>query len=831
VRPAPAPWIALLAVAAAWLSAAPLGAQQAEYTAYPDDAGTASVTPGERYAAGGLHRAVFGEHYRDLWSTPVQAPVLDLESFAGGLTPDEKGGGQQTRSLHFVSGDGREFTFRSLDKDPTKAVPEPLRGTVVHRLVQDATSAMLPGGALVLPVLLEAAGVLHAAPLLVVMPDDERLGPHRKAFAGLLGTVEERTGDGFGGAPEVVDSDDLLERLREGPDHRVDAAGFLTARLVDHLVGDWDRHEDQWRWAGYPAAGGMLYRPIPRDRDQAFARYDGIVPGLARKVNPKLTVFGPAYPSNLTGFTWNARKLDRQLLAPLDRAAFDSVAAALQAVLTDSVIEAAVARLPAAHGARWGARLAEALRRRRDALPEHAGRWYRLLATDVDVWATDAADQAEARWEGGALHLRVRRGEAVAPWFDRRFLADETGEVRLHLGEGADRVALAGGRDGPRLRIVREPGDTVVGLGTAGNVRLHQHHAEDSAGTAEEARDSTAADPLAKEPRDWGREFGLGPRVGHDPDLGLLLGAGAAWTDYAFRREPYGSRTQLSAVYATGADGLRAELVTDLRRADPHSRLGLLVRASEVDVVRFNGLGNETPDAGAAGEVDLWRLTVGATLERALSPALRLRGGPVLVYATTDRERAAASWQPVPRGADGFGRIGAAGELALEHDGLRAGAGGAVYPPLWSARATFGEVHGEARGLFHLGGPALAARLGGKRVWGPFPYDEAAFLGGARTLRGYDYQRFAGDAMVYGGLELLMPVARVLPHLVPTRVGLILLGDAGRVWSDGDRSDRVHAAVGGGVRLELFEERHSVSLLYAEGREGGRWHLQLGLPY
>jgi hypothetical protein len=36
------------------------------------------------------------------------------------------------------------------------------------------------------------------------------------------------------------------------------------------LIGDWDRHYDQWRWAEYKKKGQVIYRPIPRDRDQVL---------------------------------------------------------------------------------------------------------------------------------------------------------------------------------------------------------------------------------------------------------------------------------------------------------------------------------------------------------------------------------------------------------------------------------------------------------------------------------------------------------------------------------------------------------------------------------
>jgi hypothetical protein len=39
------------------------------------------------------------------------------------------------------------------------------------------------------------------------------------------------------------------------------------------LIGDWDRHYDQWRWAEYKKKGQVIYRPIPRDRE--FSKFDG----------------------------------------------------------------------------------------------------------------------------------------------------------------------------------------------------------------------------------------------------------------------------------------------------------------------------------------------------------------------------------------------------------------------------------------------------------------------------------------------------------------------------------------------------------------------------
>jgi hypothetical protein len=50
----------------------------------------------------------------------------------------------------------------------------------------------------------------------------------------------------------------------------VDENEYIKARLFDMLIGDWDRHYDQWRWAEYKKKAIVIYKPIPRDRDRFF---------------------------------------------------------------------------------------------------------------------------------------------------------------------------------------------------------------------------------------------------------------------------------------------------------------------------------------------------------------------------------------------------------------------------------------------------------------------------------------------------------------------------------------------------------------------------------
>jgi hypothetical protein len=798
-----------------------------------------TVTAGEQYAAGPLHRALLGEHYRDLWTTPVQVPLLDLESYAGGLTPEELGGGLQTRSLKLKSADGRRFAFRPVDKDPSEALAPAYRGTVADRLVQDATSAANPAAPTIAAALLDAVGVLNARPQLLVMAAQEELGEFRGAFSGALGYLEERPEKGFAGSSDVVEWDELLEHLTKDAAHRVDAEEFLRARLVDHLLGDWDRHRDQWRWAGFKAGRRTIWRPIPRDRDQALVRYDGMLLEVARKVHPKLVSFGPEYPSVL-GLAWSAQELDRRLLASLNHERFQTVAEGVRLVITDSVIASAIDRLPAAYRALDGAWLAEALRRRREALPAHAEDLYRMLAQDVDVNGSDSTDIVVARRDSqGRLDLVITGVAGIDTLFERTFEPGETGSVRVLTGRGRDTVRLYGTSGaGPLLEIERDPGaDTVIADGTTRRYRLYPPRPP----AARAKGDSTASQQA---PRDWGSSFGFSPRAAYDADFGLILGAQATRTDYGFHRMPYGSRVRLLMEYATAADGLRLELIADVRRVNPKLRLELRAQASELEVVRFAGYGNETPAPDGSGfhDVDQWQFLLAPTVAYGSSPKLDLYGGPIVKYSTTDLHGDHLIAQSRPLGSAGFGRVGmqagltASTSAMADFDEARGAIAlkGSVYPPIWSPDATFGTFALEATGRvpIPLGPtPVLAGRLGAQRVWGAFPYDEAALLGGQRSLRGYEYQRFAGNAMLYGNAEVRVPIAEVLKHWVPTRIGAFALADVGRVWAEGEESSELHAAGGGGLWLSFFEERNTASLAIASGAEGARWYLRTGLTF
>jgi hypothetical protein len=135
---------------------------------------------------------------------------------------------------------------------------------------------------------------------------------------------------------------------------------------------------------------------LPEDRDQAFAKYDGLLLDLVRPMAPQLTEFGPKFNSIL-GMTWNGRTVDRDLLVGLSRSDWDSVVSTVQSRLDDSVIDEALRRLPKSHYDLVAEDTAVILRIRRDKLPEIAEAYYCHLAGEVDIQATETSEVIKAK--------------------------------------------------------------------------------------------------------------------------------------------------------------------------------------------------------------------------------------------------------------------------------------------------------------------------------------------------------------------------------------------------------------------------------------------------
>ncbi|WP_201981995.1 hypothetical protein [Hymenobacter rubidus] len=415
------------------------------------DSATVRVAAGPQYARGAVWRFFWGTHYRALWATPVTVPVVRLATVTPDtLTPTRAGGSYQTHTLRLCAADGREFVLRSVDKDASAALRAGWMRRLLGGLMKDQTSVAQPYGAYVAAPLAEAAGVYHTNPGLVFLPNDPDLGKFRADYANALYLLEERP-DGnqlsaanFGHSPAVVNSRRMLTAIRRRPGAQVEARAYLRARLLDMWLGDWSRRPDQWRWASFPAAGRVSYRPIPRDRDQAFFLFDdGLITRIISWLVPKYHSFHATIPlGTVDGLSTTARTLDRTLLSTLSADDFRQEADSLRRRLTNAVIAKALTNGPAETRATIAARFGPLLRSRREQLPAVAQRYFEVLSQESWVVGTDK-DERFIISEAGPGRARVqvlarRAGQPDSLISDRTYDRQTTRQLNLYGLAGND---------------------------------------------------------------------------------------------------------------------------------------------------------------------------------------------------------------------------------------------------------------------------------------------------------------------------------------------------------------------------------------------------------
>jgi hypothetical protein len=661
------------------------------------------------------------------------------------------------------------------------------------------------------------------------------------------------------GATEIVDHLELYNRLEAGEGAAVDAAALLRARLTDLFMGDWDRHRKQWRWAKLP--GNASWVPIPEDRDQAFSRYEGYVLDRARARDPRFQELGRRY-AGIGGLTFNGWDQDRRLLTGFEREDFVEAAKEVAGRLTDAAIEAAARRMPPEWYAKDGPRLVSDLRARRDGLPEVAERYYRFLASQVDVYMTNRRERVDAaRAPNGDVEVTIRvldaAGQPGDTTYHRVFHERETEEVRLYALGGDDVLALTGGSRGPRVRMIGGKGDDTLDATGGGRAKLSDSEGRNRALGAAHDDEPYHAPPTSKNapwipPRDFTRETWGTPLAAYNSDMGLFLGYTLMQQRYGFRKSPYASSHRASGGWAFAQESGRVDYLGDFRRENRRSYFSLYGYASGIDVLRFYGFGNETeaPESQDFYRVHATQFVVHPALRIPFAGKWQLSVGPALKYTSNEEDRNELVNTVQPYGSGGYGALGVHGilswdgrdDIILPHRGGFAAVRGTWYPEAWDVESSFGQVNGNVNAYLPLGARAtLALRGGGKKLFGTYPYMEAASLGqgglgaGAleepeNTLRGYRARRFSGDSSAYGNADLRLRISS-MNIIVPGVWGVTAFGDVGRVWYEGESSDKWHTGVGGGLWFCWLTNRVSASVGYSHSEEDDLFYVTGGFHF
>ncbi|MEQ8879403.1 MAG: BamA/TamA family outer membrane protein [Cyclobacteriaceae bacterium] len=816
--------------------------------------GETSVTSpisNQYHGFGKAHHFWLGQNYRSAWATPVEMSVFDIGTEHGGLEIVKLGGGNQTKSLRLEAKDGRQFVLRSLEKYTEKLLPDLLQSTIAGDILQDQISAANPYGAFAIPALADAAGIYHTNPKLVYVPDDPRFGKYRETFAGLPVLYEERPNDEIaeqffdGEGEDVKGTPDLIQELRDDNDEAVDQPFALRSRLFDMLIGDWDRHEDQWRWVRRDKEPqGHLWRPIPRDRDQAFFVNEGLVGWFAsrRFILPNSEGFDE-YMNYPPGFNTSARFFDRTFLNGLSWEAWQQEIEFLQSQLNEEIFREAMQAWPDTIRELSAEKTVKVLEARLADMQRYARIHYLFILKEVEVVGTDKheyflVERLNPDQMRVTVHKRKKDGELEQVIYRRKFLATETNEIRLYGLGGEDVFEFKGVNAGKiRVRVIGGDDDDLVDASSVdgSGKRVLVYDTKDTKLEGDRSVKSKLSDKPGvnfynRTAFEYDKFIPL-LNIQFNRDDGLFLGAGFIYTKEGWRKDPFEQKHQLTgnAALATGAVNLNYsgiftdvvgswDLVADLSLQQPYS------------VSNFFGFGNES-DFDFDGEgiaaafddpIDFYRVRYNRSntflgLGKSLGVSGNFEFGVQHLSFGLD-EAASNKFIGDPASGvdaatldDSYHFLGFKAELNLDtrdntfipSKGVTSDLSFRRYYGMNDDSENFTRMSGSFGIYVPLYPPkkiVIASQVGVEHLIGDATFYNTASIG-QQQVRGYRRNRFVGNTSFYNATDIRIHLINVKTYFLPMGIGIVGFHDVGRVWYNGESSDAWHRSQGFGVWL------------------------------
>ncbi|MEO7305948.1 MAG: ShlB/FhaC/HecB family hemolysin secretion/activation protein [Ferruginibacter sp.] len=816
---------------------------------------TITVVAGKQYYTGNFHQKLWGKHYRKEWNTPINFRVVMLDTLAGGLTPYEAGGGRQSKSLRLKDISGKEYVLRSIDKTFGKALPEIIQGSFIEKIADDQVSIAHPYSAVTIAPMAEAAKILHTEPVIIYIPKQARLGEFNDKYGDDLYLFEQRP-DGnwenaanMGNSTNIISTEKLMEKLEKDNDNRVDQQLYVRSRIFDFFIGDWGRHEDQWRWASYKDDGQTIYKPIPRDRDQSYTKFDGLLLGL---VKPGRFQSFEDHIKNINTFNYPARHLDRRMANEITLEQWLLQAKELQQLLTDAVIESSVKQLPVETFPISGNEIISKLRSRREHLQEYARTYYLFLAKEVDITGSMDNEKFEVkRTDDGSTAVNIYKitneGKTKnKPFYSRTFYSHETNEIRLYGLGAADKYEVSGKADkaitvrligGPdkdeykdestvkgsskKTHIYDNPGNSII----AGS-ETKQHLSTDSAINAYQYDDFIY------------NKKGFKPSLFYSNEDHIYVGLKYGIKTYKWRKRPLAFTQNLYLRYSLTEKGISAGYEGKFTEAVQKWDLHLDINYDQVRWSNYYGLGNETKKLDIARVKNRLRTKefmamaglsrkFGGHHKLSLSgfyQTVQIKNDTVFVKGLLPASPELYATQQFAGAQFNYSFLSVNDSL-LPTKGFGFTAG-ITYTDNLQNGNNFMRYTGSAQLLVPFTKTlGLVMNAGAATLSGSPEFYQYNTIGGGKTLRGYRRTRFFGKTSAYSQNELRW-IKDVRSYLYNGKFGLMALYDIGRVWMPGESSNSWHSGIGGGIILAPYN-RIAVSAGYAASPDGGNLFLRI----
>lgn len=836
---------------------------------------TSSVYLPEEVDKTDYFESFWGQHYRAVYGIEVEAKTAVLDTLYGGLEVVRPGGGHQTRSLRLITKDGKEYNMRALRKSAVQFLEttafkgingdEYFTNTIPEDVISDFYTAAHPYGAFAIPTLAKAAKVYYTTPELYYVPQQKRLGKYNEDYGNQLYMIVERPTDdfenrrSFGYPDDIKSTDDLLEKLREDEDYKLDEEAYIRARIFDMLVGDWDRHSDQWRWAEFEDGDKKVFVPIPRDRDQVFANFDGKFLNLLRSIMGSINQFG-VYGEDIVDLKWfneAGAKLDRALIKRSDKEVWLTEARNMQARIDKTTIDNAFRALPTEVQDTTMVQIKNKLMLRKDNLVSIVERYYTEFIKFQMLTGTDKDDLFEiTRLPNGETRInafRIKDGEKGKELFDRTFNSKTTEEIWLYGLDDDDVFEIKGKqKKNVLIRIIGGQNKDQYNVAHGSRIKIYDNKSKKNEVLEKGGAHVRMTNFYQANVYDYKRKRSSGGtiqfEVGYNPDYGTVLDLSYVKERFDYILNPYSQRTGLSVNYQFLTQGL--DVAMSKSYAAVLGNLNGVINGrytSRNYTQNFFGIGNETENRDDElslnyNHANLAMYNGGIGVERATDYGsfFQLK----LDVHTVEVKRAIGNFIDTQTSITTEDRdyflIPNATYVYQNFDDADFPAKGMLFSINGGGidninKETFtGFI--ESKLQFHnslLSNNRLVLKTSGITylTFGDTPqFYQQAQLGATSGLRGFRAQRFTGARSLAGTAEISYAFKKLRTFFFPLGIDLYAGYDVGRVWTKNDTSGVWHDAYGGGFMLKWTDALQGNASVFTS-EEGAQFQFSFMFSY
>jgi Calcineurin-like phosphoesterase len=840
-----------------------------------------SIYSKEETDKSGFFEAIWGENYRDIYSKKITAKVATLDTLYGGLEVVRKGGGHQTRSLRLKLKDGRELNMRALRKSATQYIQtvvfkdnyieNEFDETIVEDLILDFYTAAHPYAFLAIPKLSDAAQVLHTNPRLFYIPKHKHLGKYNDEYGGELYMIEERPEDNysndknFGYADDIESTHDIIEKIRKDEEYKIDEVAYVRARLFDMLIGDWDRHQDQWRWAQFNQPNGdKVYRPIPRDRDQVFSNFDGTLLDIGRAISSSTKQL-QVYDAELKDIRWmnNAgHKLDKALLKQADKSIWLEQANFLMSQITDEVIEEAFLNLPKEIQDETIEDIKSKLKGRRENLIDIATRYANYLDELVILTGTDKDDYIEitrtANEETRVQIWRIKDGKKADVIVDRTYNRAITKEIWVYGLDDKDVFEVNGKANNLiYTRLIGGQGNDTYIINNGRRIKVYDHKSKKNTVENNKGAQLKFTDSYKSNLYDFQKFITkssvITPSLGFNPDDGFKIGVGFVKTTKGFERNPFSQQHKFTGGYYFATKGFDLKYNGQFANIFGEWNLhvgGIYTSANFTN--NFFGIGNETENNDDDLDLDYNRVKtsilgfdIGAMKSSGYGSDYGFRAVFEGIKLDDTEDRFITDFVPESNEEFYERRFFTALESEFNYhsaDDEIATSRGMDFNIVAGAKTEieeFNNIFGYVNA--HLGfynALSVNRKLVLKtdfrtqlRFGDDFLFYQGANIGdGGAGLRGYRTERFTGKNSFVTNADVRYSFNSFKTGWFPIQIGVFSGVDVGRVWVKNDSSDKWHNSYGGGFWVAAADAVAGTFNFFT-GADGLRFSFSFGLNF